>query len=495
MTTAARRETLEDGGHRGDSFAEGVLLLVVLAVVQRAIGFGRSLLFCSWLPPEELGRWDLAFGFLMLAGPLAVLGLPGCLGRYVAHYREHGALRAFLGRVVLVSGGVAVLTAVGLAIGREWVAVALFGDAAYANLVVWVVAALLLVVAFNFILELVMALCWPRAATWMQFANGLAFAACGAVLVLGTTWGAAGVVAAYGAACFLTTAGAALLLRRRWKREPRDRSSLAGRRLWSRIMPFAIWLWLADVVMNLFASVDRYMIVHLSGLEAAEASLLVADYHASRIVPFLMVALADMLSGMLLPYLSRDWEAGRRAAVSEQTNLALKLGGLAITLGSAVVLLASPLLFDVLLAGKYDGGRDVLPWTLVACCYLALVSVANAFLLCAERGKLITGSLAAGLAINVVLNAFLLPRFGLVGAVAATAAANAVVVLLVYFLCGRVGLARDRAAWLVAALPLGLKRGWLFTPPQRDTLSAALDRYAGIWRTRFAQRRATSSRA
>ena len=61
---------------RGDTLAQSVVALLVLAVAQRVIGFGRSVLVCRWLTPAELGEWDLANRFFVLAAPLVVLGLP-----------------------------------------------------------------------------------------------------------------------------------------------------------------------------------------------------------------------------------------------------------------------------------------------------------------------------------------------------------------------------------------------------------------------------------
>ena len=40
----------------------------------------------------------MAFGFLMMAGPLLVMSLPGTFGRYVERYRQAGQLRSFFGR-------------------------------------------------------------------------------------------------------------------------------------------------------------------------------------------------------------------------------------------------------------------------------------------------------------------------------------------------------------------------------------------------------------
>ena len=70
-----------------------MMLLFCLTMIQRSVGFGRSILLCRWLAPEELGHWDLTLAFLELAAPIAVLSLPACFGRYVEHYRQNGHLR------------------------------------------------------------------------------------------------------------------------------------------------------------------------------------------------------------------------------------------------------------------------------------------------------------------------------------------------------------------------------------------------------------------
>ncbi len=70
-----------------DTLVDSVLILLGLTVVQRLIGFVRAVLFCRWLDPGQLGLWDMAFSFLVLAAPLSVLAIPGVFGRYLERYR------------------------------------------------------------------------------------------------------------------------------------------------------------------------------------------------------------------------------------------------------------------------------------------------------------------------------------------------------------------------------------------------------------------------
>ncbi len=83
---------------RPDTLAASVVILLAANVVQRSVGFGRGILFCRWLTPDELGTWEMAYSFLLLAAPVVVLGLPGSFGRYLERFRQRGQLRTFLRR-------------------------------------------------------------------------------------------------------------------------------------------------------------------------------------------------------------------------------------------------------------------------------------------------------------------------------------------------------------------------------------------------------------
>jgi len=489
------------GGFRTDSLAEGVVLLMALTVVQRIVGFVREVLFCRSLPPDELGQWSLSYGFLLLAAPLLVLSLPGTFGRYVEHYRQRGQLRPFLRRTTLASAALALLGVAALWIARRQVSWFVFSDQAHAELVVLLAASLLAVIAFNFLFELLTALRRTRIASGMQLVNSLSFALIGLGLLY--WWGSAvaSVIVAYAAACLLTSLGAIYFLRRVWRTLPPADAPLAGRNIWPKLLRFSAWIWVADTLANLFGRADCYMIMHFGTFGQRVAETMVGNYHSARVVPMLMVAVAAMFSAIVLPHLSHDWEHGRRGAVSDRLNLALKLAGLMMTGAGVAVLLGSPVLFGWALGGKYDGGLAVLPWTLAYCVWFALSVIAQNYLLCSERVDLASCSYLAGLILNVALNVVLLPRLGLPGAVLATAAANAVALALVCILSRWLGMKVHTAMWLIGLMPLSLCLGpwpaagawivftwsairtdWIFTGRERRQLTDAAAEYVSKFR-------------
>ncbi|MEW4455560.1 lipopolysaccharide biosynthesis protein [Bremerella sp. JC817] len=451
----------ETDSFRTTSLAESMLLLAMLTVFQRGIGFVRGVLFCRWLPAEQLGLWDLVFGFLMLAGPLVVLGIPGSFGRYVEHYRQKGQLRTFLYRTTIAT---VVLSAVGcsaLWLFHEQAAVVLFKDRSLASIIPVVALTLTAVIGFNYFVELFIAMRQMRMVSALQFVNSVLFAVVGLGLLLWYEASAESVIISYGVACSVTVAMGVWVLIRDWQTLPLGNEVPAQSEFWRKLLPFAAWLWAINLLSNLFEVVDRYMIVHFSGLSPEQSITLVGDYHSSRVVPWLMVAVANLFGGILLPHLSADWESGNRDKVGRQINLLLKMASMVMMAGAIVIGMTAPFLFEYVFEGKYSGGLQVLPWTLTYCVWYSLSGCAMLYFCCAEKthaGAIVFG---IGLAANVALNAILLPMWGLTGAVVATALANAIAISLALILSKRHGMQVQLATLLLAAAPLLLGLGWM----------------------------------
>ena len=442
---------------RTDTLAQSLAILLALSVVQRLIGFIRQVLVCRWLEPAQLGEWDIALKFLMLAAPVAVLGLPGSFGRYIEHYRRRGHLKTLLRRTAaacIVLSGVATL---GIASLQTAVSLLIYGTADHTGMVVLLAVSLLAVIAYNYLTEMLTALRMVRVASVVQLVNTVLFALLSVALVFGWRCDAAAIVVAYAVAALMLVVPMLFWFRRTWRRIPEPVERLTHSRLWGKLVPFAMSVWAVNLLYNLVGVVDRYMIVHYA--PTAEPLALVGDYHSSQVVPMLMVSVSGIVGGILLPYLSHDWEAGVRDAVAAKLNLAIKVLGIAMFAGSALVLLASPLLFGVAFHGKYDGGLAILPWTLTYCIWMALVPLAQMYLWCAERARLPAFALVAGLMTNVVLCRLLLPAFGLHGVVWATCAANLVTLVIMFQFNRAFGMRIHAGTWLVILLPLLLGFG------------------------------------
>jgi O-antigen/teichoic acid export membrane protein len=442
--------------------AGGVAIMLVLTIIQRGVGFGRSILFCRWLDADRLGEVDLAFNFLMLAAPLAVLGLPGSFGRYVDHFRHRGQLRSFLARVTSLSIGLSLIAIVILTLLRDRVGLWIFGRAESGQLMVLIAASLGAVIAFNFLNSLLTALRMYRANSQMQLVQTLLYAAVSVGLLWSWQAGAESVVIGFGAASLVTAVGAGFVIARVWRELPSATEALTYHSLTVKLAPFAFWLWVTNWVANSFEMVDRWMIIHYSGLDPVAALELVGQYHSARILPVLLIGIGDLLANMLTPHLSSDWEAGRREQVSQRLNFVLKLTGVGFTLASIGILWFSPLLFHFAFKHKFTGGESILSWALACAVWTAVSTITFNYLWCAEKSRWVSFTLGVGLSISAMFNLALLPTFGLLGAVWSTAIAKIGALTVLVLLVRRYGMQFDRRLLpvlvLPGLLPLG---GWL----------------------------------
>lgn len=449
---------------RPDALATGVAILLIVNVVQRTIGFGRGILFCRWLTPDELGAWEMAYSFLLLAAPVVVLGLPGSFGRYLERYRQRGQLRTFLRRA---SAWTATLTVAAIAliiVAAERFSDLIFGRPDAGALVVLVAISLAAVILHHYLEAVFAALRKFSIVSTMHFAQSMLFAAVSLGLLWWWKMTAESIVIAYGMACLLSATGTLLLKGRALIGEAAPDAGVAHREFWPPLVRFAVWVWVTNLLCHLFGVIDRYMLVHWSGLDDAAALALVGQYHASRIIPVLFLSVADLLAGIVMPYLSHDWEAGNRHLVSERLNLVLKLTVVGMTLAGVVVLWAAPLLFHFAFHGRYDEGLAVLPWTLTYCVWYALLLVAQNYVWCAEKVRLSTIPLAIGLTANCLLNMTFIPTWGLLGAASSTTLATALAVAVLYRINHCAGMRLQPATLLLTAAPAALCGGaWCAT--------------------------------
>jgi O-antigen/teichoic acid export membrane protein len=424
-----------------------------------------------------------------------VLGLTGGYGRYLEHYRQRGQLRCFLRRTV---GCVAVLLVVAVAAMTLWRACfsqAIFGSPDCESLVLLAAAALVAIVAFNTLFELFGGLRLFRLAAGMQFFHSLLFAVLGVGLALLWQPTALSLVAAFGVASALCWVGYLPWLRRAWRSVPHDASALGQFELWRKIVPFAASVWVTNWLANLFDVTDRWMLAHYGAVDPVAALADVGNYHAARALPLPLVAVAALLRSAVLPHLSHDWEAGRRQAVCEKVGFVLKLWGLTLLVVSAGLVFVAPTLFDVAFRGKYSGGLEVLSLTVIYLGWESMTALATSYLWCAERPGLGSLTWAGGLALNIVLNLVLVPRYGLHGAVVATTTANLLSLSLAYVLNSWLGARPGLAVWVVSLAPVSLllghwtaaavtlallhqawRRQWLFTADEKARLVALVRR-------------------
>lgn len=459
-TAASTPKTEPHARMRCDTLTASVVILLLATIIQRSVGLGRGVLFCRWLTPETLGEWEMAYSFLLLFAPLAVLGIPGSYGRYLEHYRQRGQLGTFLRRTTLWTF-VCSFLAIGILIGfAPQFANLVFGMPGYTTTIYAIAACLAAVILHHTLTSLLTALRLFRVVTVMNFAQSFLFAALTLSLLYSYPH-VISIVGGYGLACLAASLGALVYVWPGCRDSAQTSETVPHADFWSRLLRFAFFVWVTNLLSHLFAVVDRTMILHWSGMSPEVALEQVGNYHSSRIIPLLLVSFADLLSGLIMPHLSHDWELGLRQVVAKKIKLAIKLTGLGMQGVGICVLLFAPFMFGTVLEGRYTAGLAVMPWTLVGCVVSGIYVIAQCYLWCAEHARLATVPLAVGLGVNIVLNLVLVPIWGLPGAVLATAISTILCLITLHVLNGRYGMTVDRGTWLISLLPISLGFGVL----------------------------------
>ena len=425
-----------------------------LTIVQRAIGFFRGILFCRYMTDQELGQWSMVYSFLMLLAPLAVLGLPGSFGRFVEHYMQRGQLGTFIRRIANISCVLTLLLAVTMYLFPAEYSQIMFRSTNQEGIVNSMAFAIVMVASINFLSTLMESLRQVRLATVMRFVQGIGFAVFGISLLAFWQNAAAAATLGFGLACFCGCVPAFWFVFKHQNALANTGEKLGHIEMWGRVAPFAAWLWASNLVWNMFEVADRYMLVHWSSTSAELAHGYVGQYHSGRVVPLLLVGVAVVLEGMLLPYMTVLWEKGKPEQAARQIAMTFKAVAVGFTMCAFAMICLSPLLFNVILNGKYDDGLAVLPLTLVYSIWFALFLIGQTYLWVAEQGKYIFFVTLFCLIINLVLNALLIPDFGLWGAVIATSTATFMCLVLVNFANRTVGCPVSRHCWLAGLFPL-----------------------------------------
>tara|TARA_R110002049_G_scaffold72490_1_gene187025 strand:+ start:143442 stop:144977 length:1536 start_codon:yes stop_codon:yes gene_type:complete len=456
-----------------DSLAVGMLVMLVMTVIQRAVGFFRGIWICRLLDDTDVGQWAMAIGFIMLMTPVMMFGIPGSLPRYVERYRLLGHLPSFIRKMGLVTACCMSVFLVCAWAFPGWLGWFIFLEPQNVSLVYSVGVAVVSIAAFYFVNELVSSLRQVRIVSLMQFVQSLAFTAF-AVAALYAGLGLIGVVLSYAAATLIAILPGAYVLFRGWGGLPKSGETFCVPSMWRNILPYAGALWAMNLIGNVFELSDRYMILHLSPGGELVGQSSVGQYHSGRMLPVLLMSLATLIGGVLMPYLSADWENGLKQAVRDRMRRVLLAVSACFTLGAAFALLVAPWMFDTLLENRYSDGLAMMPIVFVFCIWASLVTLGENYLLVAERGKWVAVCLCFGLAANLGLNALLLPIWGLHGAVIATLCAHGTVMIGLWFAMSRTEFAWDRTVLYITLLPATLLMGpWVAILSVTITIAAS----------------------
>lgn len=456
MTTCSQEIALTEPkrvGLASDPLIWGMVFALLLTVVQRGIGFVRGLLFCRMMPDEQLGQWSVIWSSLMLLAPLAALGLPGSFCRYAEHYLQKNQLLPYVRRIATISGLTTIATAALMIAFPQFFSMLIFREAGHQPLIWAMALALLLVAVFNATQSLMESLRQVRVVTMMRFWSGIAFAIAAIGLLLVWSNGTLAVMAGFGVSCIVGMIPAAMFFAQNRGLLADSNRQLDHASMWAKILPFAAWIWVANFLNNSCESIDRFLLLHLAPTDTATAQSLLGQYHSSLIIPQLLIGLAVVISGILLPYLSAAWERKNPDEARRVFRWSLKSTAVGFLTIDVAILLASPILFQSLLQGRYAAGLAIMPLTMVFGFWSCMITCAQTALWCNERMRWVALALTLGLLANIGLSCVFIPQWGLPGAAIAAALANAGCLAVLLVILHRQGWSVDSGTCVACGLP------------------------------------------
>jgi O-antigen/teichoic acid export membrane protein len=320
-----------------------------------------------------------------------------------------------------------------------------------------IVASLGAVILFNVSTELANGLRQSRIASMMHSSSSIIFTIISViVLLIWPDWRS--IVLAFGLSSVFA-------LWPMWRLKPiitescvTDAANLKPNEMWRRILPFAASVWTMNLLINLFEVVDRYTLLYLAATPEQGAAL-VGQFHSAKILPVLLTSLTSLVSAMLLPYLAKDWEAGESQRVRTSLEFTIKSAIFVFFLISIGAMVFAPWLFQYVLKNKYQEGLEAMPMALIYCCFSASSVLLQNYFWCAEKGRVVGMITALGLVVNLLLNLWWVPCFGLSGAMTATAISGFAILLLTLLSLRMVKIRFGWPFYLIGMLPVLLLFG------------------------------------
>ncbi len=196
-----------------------------------------------------------------------------------------------------------------------------------------------------------------------------------------------------------------------------------------RILGSAFFFGLASILTKIYYNFDTVM------LGAMKGDAVVGYYSAAYRVILVLISFGGLVNQAIFPAVAQYYKKGDNTKLSLLLRFTVKaMTTVAVPLAVGGTIVARPLI-TLLYGSQYEHSVvafQILIWV-VAVIFVS-INYGNSLMAC-DRERVATIGLGAGAVTNIVLNAFLIPRFGLVGASAATLATEVgVFIYMVHFL-------------------------------------------------------------
>jgi O-antigen/teichoic acid export membrane protein len=224
--------------------------------------------------------------------------------------------------------------------------------------------------------------------------------------------------------------------------------------VWCSFLPICLIMGAASMMSMIYDQIDTVMLQYMRS--ETEVGLYVASYSMMTIAMSFAVILGQVFFPLLSETAGQDHENEQRyLGWLGQASISL-----ALPIATGGFILAEPLT-RFILGLQYTGTAVLFRWLMLTIVAAPLASYFGAQLIPIAREKKYLYAVIAGAATNIVLNLFLIPRYGAIAAAFTTAISQAVVAFMNYYyvrdlvrpsLLGAVGLSVTASVVMAAGL-------------------------------------------
>ncbi|NLX21536.1 MAG: oligosaccharide flippase family protein [Phycisphaerae bacterium] len=342
------------------------------AATYRLVGLARGVIL-SWLLTEwEFGVFQVALLTVNILVPLCSAGTYDALARYVPQYEARHMLQGYLRRATPCALLMTCLL-VGIAtVLAEPMGSFVFGSLADADLSAgaanqlpltrWTLAATLAVAGYMILLAIVRGLRMFWAVSVMELVSNLAFTGSTLLVALAGYPLAISMLTCYAGTYIIVTLVFSVLLWRRLRHMPDQRSVVeehtTGRTIGpvlDQMLRYSLWTALAAVMWH---ALFYYPLWYLQKTNGPEVT---AVFAGVRLITQAVIIAAASITTVLQTSVTRTWESIGHESADRQLGLAHKAAWLLILAGCAALIAAGPLIIALFPAGYAAGLTIVAP--------------------------------------------------------------------------------------------------------------------------------------
>ena len=196
--------------------------------------------------------------------------------------------------------------------------------------------------------------------------------------------------------------------------------------VWRSFLPICLIMGFASLMSMIYDQIDTVMLRYMRS--ETEVGLYVASYRMMMIAMSFTPILGQVFFPLLSETVGQDHENEQRyLGWLWQASM-----GLALPIATGGFILAEPLT-RLALGSQYTGAGTLFRWLMLTIVSGPLASYFGSQLIPIAREKKYLASVLAGAVVNVILNLFLIPRYGPIAAAFTTAISQAVVALMNYY--------------------------------------------------------------